>query len=151
MIGVSSAWGQGSKLYSTCLNVSIRGRWKSDEFPRIVTETGDCFHSTMPEAKEVRETEQEKQCRICFDGEDESLGKLIRPCLCRGSISVSHFLEFTFGTLTSSDEYSVRPCSLLEEVEEHFFRQQLFLSLSAMSLPLPFCSHQSDWVGDQSE
>lgn len=34
-------------------------------------------------------TEQEKQCRICFESEDESLGRLIRPCLCRGSISVS--------------------------------------------------------------
>ncbi|OAX44216.1 hypothetical protein K503DRAFT_765198 [Rhizopogon vinicolor AM-OR11-026] len=40
----------------------------------------------MAEAKE----EQEKQCRICFDGEDESLGRLIRPCLCRGSISHVH-------------------------------------------------------------
>ncbi|KAG2350283.1 hypothetical protein BDR05DRAFT_921080 [Suillus weaverae] len=34
--------------------------------------------------------EQEKQCRICFEGEDESLGRLIRPCLCRGTISHVH-------------------------------------------------------------
>ncbi|KAG1749918.1 uncharacterized protein EDB91DRAFT_1235352 [Suillus paluster] len=45
----------------------------------------------MPEeADEVPPPEQEKQCRICFDGEDESLGRLIRPCLCRGSISYVH-------------------------------------------------------------
>jgi hypothetical protein len=28
------------------------------------------------------------QCRICFDGPDQELGRLIRPCLCKGSISV---------------------------------------------------------------
>ncbi|KAI0068444.1 hypothetical protein BV25DRAFT_1911415 [Artomyces pyxidatus] len=32
----------------------------------------------------------EKQCRICLDGEDPSLGRLIRPCLCKGSISFVH-------------------------------------------------------------
>jgi E3 ubiquitin-protein ligase DOA10 len=47
-----------------------------------------------PEHKTDQEPvpEQEKQCRICFEGEDESLGRLIRPCLCRGSISVSQLL-----------------------------------------------------------
>ncbi|TFY73689.1 hypothetical protein EWM64_g10323 [Hericium alpestre] len=30
---------------------------------------------------------EEKQCRICLDGPDDTLGRLIRPCLCRGSIS----------------------------------------------------------------
>jgi E3 ubiquitin-protein ligase DOA10 len=29
------------------------------------------------------------QCRICLDGEDPELGRLIRPCLCKGSVSVS--------------------------------------------------------------
>lgn len=28
------------------------------------------------------------QCRICFDGPDWELGRLIRPCLCKGSMSV---------------------------------------------------------------
>ncbi|KAJ7596976.1 hypothetical protein C8J56DRAFT_918812 [Mycena floridula] len=35
----------------------------------------------------------ERQCRICLDGSPESeqeLGRLIRPCLCRGSISLVH-------------------------------------------------------------
>ncbi len=33
----------------------------------------------------------ERQCRICLDGADaeRELGRLIRPCLCKGSISVS--------------------------------------------------------------
>ncbi len=33
---------------------------------------------------------EEKQCRICLDGLDavQELGRLIKPCLCRGSISV---------------------------------------------------------------
>lgn len=35
-------------------------------------------------------TDQEKQCRICLDGveAERELGRLIRPCLCKGSISV---------------------------------------------------------------
>ncbi|KAI0375110.1 zf-C3HC4-domain-containing protein [Pilatotrama ljubarskyi] len=36
------------------------------------------------------ETEDTKQCRICLDGEDPELGRLIRPCLCKGSISYVH-------------------------------------------------------------
>jgi E3 ubiquitin-protein ligase DOA10 len=36
--------------------------------------------------------EEERQCRICFEGveAERELGRLIRPCLCRGSISVCH-------------------------------------------------------------
>lgn len=30
------------------------------------------------------------QCRICLDGEDPELGRLIRPCLCKGSVSYVH-------------------------------------------------------------
>lgn len=44
-----------------------------------------CFsHAVMSD-----ETEDSKQCRICLDGEVPELGRLIRPCLCKGSISVS--------------------------------------------------------------
>ncbi|KJA29399.1 hypothetical protein HYPSUDRAFT_127596 [Hypholoma sublateritium FD-334 SS-4] len=37
-------------------------------------------------------SEQEKQCRICLDGveAEKEVGRLIRPCLCRGSISYVH-------------------------------------------------------------
>jgi len=36
--------------------------------------------------------EEEKQCRICLDGteSERELGRLIRPCLCKGSISYVH-------------------------------------------------------------
>lgn len=34
-------------------------------------------------------SQQEKTCRICYDGENETQGRLIKPCLCTGSISVS--------------------------------------------------------------
>jgi len=30
------------------------------------------------------------QCRICFDGPDPDLGRLIRPCLCSGTVSHVH-------------------------------------------------------------
>lgn len=29
----------------------------------------------------------ERMCRICFDGEDEELGRLFSPCQCRGTVS----------------------------------------------------------------
>ncbi|KZT06006.1 zf-C3HC4-domain-containing protein [Laetiporus sulphureus 93-53] len=35
-------------------------------------------------------TQETKQCRICFEGEDPDLGRLIRPCLCKGTISHVH-------------------------------------------------------------
>lgn len=40
----------------------------------------------------MSETAEEKQCRICFDGPAPELGRLIRPCLCKGSISVGLFV-----------------------------------------------------------
>jgi hypothetical protein len=50
------------------------------------------FHtSRMPEDTQP----DEKQCRICLDGPEAEfeLGRLIRPCLCKGSISVAfHFV-----------------------------------------------------------
>ena len=52
-----------------------------------------------PEARENEETqeaqEEAKQCRICLDGEDPALGRLIRPCLCKGSISVRRLQDYT--------------------------------------------------------
>lgn len=34
--------------------------------------------------------QQERTCRICYDGEDDTQGRLIKPCLCTGSISYVH-------------------------------------------------------------
>ncbi|KAF9044634.1 hypothetical protein BDZ89DRAFT_1059106 [Hymenopellis radicata] len=49
----------------------------------------------QPEATEATNdgpSVEEKQCRICLDGLDavQELGRLIKPCLCRGSISYVH-------------------------------------------------------------
>ncbi|KAG9122456.1 hypothetical protein FRC07_001159, partial [Ceratobasidium sp. 392] len=62
---------------------------------RYETDTGSTSESAKPpspgpgrsESPRVK-TPEEKQCRICFGGaEDEpELGRLISPCLCRGSI-----------------------------------------------------------------
>ncbi|KZP16815.1 hypothetical protein FIBSPDRAFT_934405 [Athelia psychrophila] len=54
-------------------------------------------HEQEPDGAEV-ETEKEdgagteaKQCRICLDGDDDpDLGRLIRPCLCKGSMTYVH-------------------------------------------------------------
>ncbi|KAH9944288.1 zf-C3HC4-domain-containing protein [Epithele typhae] len=35
-----------------------------------------------------------KQCRICLEGADPDLGRLIRPCLCKGSISCGYHYHF---------------------------------------------------------
>jgi len=34
--------------------------------------------------------QQQPQCRICLDGPDPDLGRLIRPCLCSGTVSYVH-------------------------------------------------------------
>lgn len=38
---------------------------------------------------EPRVPQDDRLCRICFDGEDEELGKLFSPCLCRGTVRAS--------------------------------------------------------------
>jgi len=42
---------------------------------------------TMSEAAAAQHTDM-RQCRICLGGSDEELGRLIKPCLCKGSIKV---------------------------------------------------------------
>ncbi|KAG9314300.1 hypothetical protein JVU11DRAFT_5089 [Chiua virens] len=53
----------------------------------------DNEHPERPEAspEPPRPAQQDKQCRICYDNEesDPSLGRLFKPCLCAGTISVS--------------------------------------------------------------
>jgi len=47
--------------------------------------------STSEAPADQQEEEHEKMCRICFDdAEDESTGKLITPCRCRGSMRYIH-------------------------------------------------------------
>jgi len=44
----------------------------------------------MSDSADSNSQREEKQCRICLDGSEVeyAMGKLIRPCLCKGSISV---------------------------------------------------------------
>ncbi|KAI0695139.1 zf-C3HC4-domain-containing protein [Cytidiella melzeri] len=44
----------------------------------------------MPDEQPQDTTSEERQCRICLDGEDPELGRLIRPCQCKGSVSFVH-------------------------------------------------------------
>ncbi|KIM75411.1 hypothetical protein PILCRDRAFT_827334 [Piloderma croceum F 1598] len=44
----------------------------------------------MPDQPETAPPVEEKQCRICLDGPDTTLGRLIRPCLCKGSMTYVH-------------------------------------------------------------
>lgn len=36
----------------------------------------------------MNQAEEEKQCRICYDGPNDESGRLISPCRCTGSIRV---------------------------------------------------------------
>ncbi|KAI0307881.1 hypothetical protein B0F90DRAFT_79552 [Multifurca ochricompacta] len=51
------------------------------------------------------------QCRICFDGPDPTLGRLIRPCLCSGSVSHVHVacLQRWRNTSSNSSAFFVCP------------------------------------------
>jgi hypothetical protein len=44
----------------------------------------------LPDQPETPRPVEEKQCRICLDGPDDTLGRLIRPCLCKGSMTVGN-------------------------------------------------------------
>ncbi|KAI0274724.1 hypothetical protein BC834DRAFT_7661 [Gloeopeniophorella convolvens] len=44
----------------------------------------------MPESPATADADEQPQCRICLDGPDPSLGRLIRPCLCSGTVSHVH-------------------------------------------------------------
>ncbi|KAH9047628.1 hypothetical protein EDB84DRAFT_467910 [Lactarius hengduanensis] len=52
-------------------------------------------HHHQPAGAQVPNDDQQDrpQCRICFDGPDPSLGRLIRPCLCSGSVSHEHLVK----------------------------------------------------------
>jgi len=46
----------------------------------------------MSDKPEAAPPVEEKKCRICLDGPDATLGRLIRPCLCKGSMTVRRAL-----------------------------------------------------------
>jgi E3 ubiquitin-protein ligase DOA10 len=77
---------------------------------------------------------QERQCRICFDGEDSSLGRLIRPCLCKGSITV-RYSQYALMRWTDHNG-SVCPCQVLTEVAHVFPISDGLLQMSTVRLSI---------------
>lgn len=75
--------------------------------PRSVPEVRMSSHQRKQPAAaadtDEQEQQQQPQCRICLDGPDPDLGRLIRPCLCSGTVSVStakhHFFFPTIQTV----------------------------------------------------
>jgi hypothetical protein len=97
-------------------------------------------HQPMPEPSD---DSTEKQCRICLDGlaAEGELGRLIRPCLCKGSISVSSKPRINVLMLTSVD--IVRAYQVSSDVENDSCIQQCLLLVPAMPLQVPVHSHSS--------
>lgn len=101
----------------------------------------------MPENTPV----EEKQCRICLDGPEAEfeLGRLIRPCLCKGSISVrvKYPKQTTLDNANQSAPIllAVCACKVSTTLEECFFFQQCLLFLPTMSLSLSLCKNERLW------
>ena len=64
---------------------------------------------------------EEKQCRICLDGPDPELGRLIKPCLCKGSMSVRAVIYSCSEAFLTI--YPIGPivctCEVLTDVAKH--------------------------------
>ncbi|KAH9064140.1 hypothetical protein EDB87DRAFT_1377055 [Lactarius vividus] len=69
-------------------------------------------HHHQPAGKQVPNDDQQDrpQCRICFDGPDPSLGRLIRPCLCSGTVSHVHLACLQRWRNTSSNASAFFVC-----------------------------------------
>lgn len=95
--------------------------------------------------------EETKQCRICLDGEDPELGRLIRPCLCKGSISVC-FCCISLGMVPDLQfPCAVCPCEMSTAVAKHLQLPECVLRLSAMRISLPFCPYSRYGHCDEPE
>ncbi|GAA5995175.1 hypothetical protein JCM5350_001860 [Sporobolomyces pararoseus] len=65
-------------------------------------------------SKQTQDNADEKICRICFDSEEEDLGKLFRPCKCRGSSQYVHtecLTAWRKASTNSSNFYRCGTCS----------------------------------------
>lgn len=60
------------------------GHYPEDPLPPPVAEP------VVPPEQAGAGAGEEKTCRICFDGEDEELGNLFSPCVCRGTSRFVH-------------------------------------------------------------
>ena len=92
------------------------------------------WHSPLTSMKNVDDANRENtgntpssgvpQCRICFDGPDQELGRLIRPCLCKGSVSVSFHTDYRQSHLYIPFPFSLlshlaRPCQVPATMENY--------------------------------
>ncbi|EIN14136.1 hypothetical protein PUNSTDRAFT_95736 [Punctularia strigosozonata HHB-11173 SS5] len=68
------------------------------------------FPAENTQSDSAAEDRQEKQCRICLDGEDPLLGRLIRPCLCKGSITYVHVKCLQTWRMSSQSETAFFKC-----------------------------------------
>ncbi|KAH7913030.1 hypothetical protein BJ138DRAFT_1059988 [Hygrophoropsis aurantiaca] len=80
----------------------------------------------MPETEHEPHAEEEKQCRICFGDESDCKenGRLIRPCLCKGSLSYVHvgcLQKWRNSAVSQSAFYSCPQC----QYRYHFARTRI--------------------------
>lgn len=70
--------------------------------------------------------QEEKQCRICLDGSEaeHEMGRLIRPCLCKGSISYVHVKCLQKWRNTSSSRSAFFSCPQCH-YQYHFARTRI--------------------------
>ena len=111
-------------------------------------------HQEKPQSS-PRTTQQEKQCRICYDSDesDPSLGRLFKPCLCAGTISVSTLGQNCEAGCVANyprARAQVRPRQMLAEMEIIISFQQRILALPSMPLSLPLRPDQGVRLGDKS-
>ena len=104
---------------------------------------------TTEQSKGTFATPEEKQCRICFGGEEDEddCGRLISPCVCTGSMRVSILLgspprcrddaDLASGTLRFSVACSWWALERAREEEEIDFRPMTSSLASSLSFFLP--------------
>ncbi|GAA5907965.1 E3 ubiquitin-protein ligase MARCH [Sporobolomyces salmoneus] len=93
-------------------------------------------NSTTDQAEERTE---EKMCRICFDSEDESLGRLFSPCRCRGSSRYVHtecLAAWRKATQNSSSFYRCPSCLYEYRFRRAFVGNLINSRFSVLSLTI---------------
>ena len=81
---------------------AFRTHWQAGVYAHIHT---TCFRMPHhpPAALDTDEQQQQPQCRICLDGPDPDLGRLIRPCLCSGTVSVRQTFPYPSRTIALTE------------------------------------------------
>lgn len=94
-------------------------------------------------------TEDAKQCRICFEGEDPQLGRLIRPCLCKGSISVGSAVTQCVSSASHATPDIACARQVSSAVAEHRSQPERLLLVSTVRVQVSLRPHSSS--GDRHE